>query len=166
MTKQEIQALIDAKIAGQGSAVDIGGALPTILSEILNMAASGENVQSDWAQTDNSKQDFIKNKPTIPSPYTLPVATDEVLGGVKVGSGLNITEQGVLSASGGANVAFFPATYSANLFTVNDVTEISAAVAAGKVCYLTVGTSYHLVVLASGGTAAAVYGTTICSIVD
>ena len=38
MTKEEIQALINAKIAGQGSAVDVGGALPAILSEILNLA--------------------------------------------------------------------------------------------------------------------------------
>lgn len=40
MTKEQIQALIDAKIAGQGSAVDVGGALPTILSEILNLASN------------------------------------------------------------------------------------------------------------------------------
>lgn len=40
MTKEEIQALINAKIAGQGSAIDAGGALPTILSEILELASS------------------------------------------------------------------------------------------------------------------------------
>ena len=40
MSPQEIQALIDAKIAGQGSAVDIGGALPQILSGILELAAT------------------------------------------------------------------------------------------------------------------------------
>lgn len=34
--------------------------------------------------------------------YTLPVATDSRLGGVKVGSGLEITNDGVLSASGGS----------------------------------------------------------------
>ena len=38
MTPQEIQALINAKIAGQGSAVDVGGALPQILSWILELA--------------------------------------------------------------------------------------------------------------------------------
>lgn len=38
MTKEQIQALIDAKIAGQGSAVDVGGALPAILSAILDLA--------------------------------------------------------------------------------------------------------------------------------
>lgn len=41
MTKEQIQALIDAKIAGQGSAVDVGGALPQILSEILELASQG-----------------------------------------------------------------------------------------------------------------------------
>lgn len=41
MTPQEIQALINAKIAGQGSAVDVGGALPQILSGILELAQSG-----------------------------------------------------------------------------------------------------------------------------
>ncbi len=34
------------------------------------------------------------------SEYSLPVATASVLGGVKVGSGLSITEEGVLSADG------------------------------------------------------------------
>lgn len=41
MNQQQIQALIDAKIAGQGSAVDVGGALPQILSEILELASQG-----------------------------------------------------------------------------------------------------------------------------
>ena len=35
MTKEEIIALIDSAIAGQGSAVDVGGALPKILKGIL-----------------------------------------------------------------------------------------------------------------------------------
>lgn len=39
MTQSEIMALINAKIAGQGSAVDIGGALPAILSALAAAAA-------------------------------------------------------------------------------------------------------------------------------
>ena len=39
MTQNEIVALINAKIAGQGSAVDIGGALPAILSALASAAA-------------------------------------------------------------------------------------------------------------------------------
>lgn len=39
MTQSELVALINAKIAGQGSAVDIGGALPAILSALASTAA-------------------------------------------------------------------------------------------------------------------------------
>ena len=39
MNKQEITALINAKIAGQGNQVDIGGALAEILSELAGAAA-------------------------------------------------------------------------------------------------------------------------------
>ena len=42
----------------------------------------------------------LSNKPSIPEPYELPVASATALGGVKVGSGLSITN-GVLSATGG-----------------------------------------------------------------
>lgn len=46
MTKQEIQDLINKKIAGQGSAVDVGGALPAILSEILELASADPQPQT------------------------------------------------------------------------------------------------------------------------
>ena len=39
MTKEQIQALIDAKIAGQGTNVDAGGALAEILSAVAAAAA-------------------------------------------------------------------------------------------------------------------------------
>ena len=67
MTKNEIIALIDSKIAGQGTMVDAGSALPAILKGILEIAVGGENVQSDWNEADNTKPDYIKNKPTIPA---------------------------------------------------------------------------------------------------
>lgn len=38
MTQSELMALINAKIAGQGSAVDAGGALPAILSALAAAA--------------------------------------------------------------------------------------------------------------------------------
>ena len=37
MTKQEIKALVAAKIEGQGSMVDVGGVLPTIINEIIDL---------------------------------------------------------------------------------------------------------------------------------
>ncbi len=42
MTPNKIKELIDQKIAGQGSMVDVGGALPTILKEIVDMAGQYE----------------------------------------------------------------------------------------------------------------------------
>lgn len=71
MTEQEIRNLISGAIEGQGSAIDASGKLPSILRGILDLAAGGENVQSDWNQSDNTKADYIKNKPAIP---TVPTA--------------------------------------------------------------------------------------------
>ena len=50
----------------------------------------------------------LSNKPTIPSAYTLPTASASVLGGVKVGTGLAIDENGVLSlnVSNASGVSF------------------------------------------------------------
>ena len=69
MTIAELKALVAAKIAGQGTMVDAGGALPTILDAIADLLATipAAQIQSDWAQSDNTKVDFIKNKPTIPA---------------------------------------------------------------------------------------------------
>lgn len=41
----------------------------------------------------------LDNKPTIPSEYELPVATADTLGGIKIGTGLSISN-GVVSATG------------------------------------------------------------------
>ena len=43
----------------------------------------------------------LTNKPTIPAAYNLPVANQNTLGGIKVGAGLSITTDGILSATGG-----------------------------------------------------------------
>jgi len=49
------------------------------------------------------------------SGYTLPVASSSKLGGVKVGSGLSITDNGVLSASGGGSGYTLPVASSSTL---------------------------------------------------
>ena len=46
----------------------------------------------------------LNNKPIIPSEYNLPIASQTTLGGIKVGAGLSITAEGVLSATGGGTV--------------------------------------------------------------
>ena len=44
----------------------------------------------------------LTDKPIIPTAYNLPVANQTTLGGIKVGAGLSITADGILSATGGA----------------------------------------------------------------
>lgn len=62
--------------AGQIVTLDSNGKLavadnsftPTLKNKLDGIAAGAEvNVQSDWDQTDNTADDFIKNKPTIPT---------------------------------------------------------------------------------------------------
>jgi len=43
----------------------------------------------------------LTGRPTIPAAYTLSAATDSVLGGVRIGSGITIDGNGVISASSG-----------------------------------------------------------------
>ena len=62
MTKEEIKALIDAKIAGQGSAVDAGSALPAILNGILELAVAGSErtvIEIDSQFTELSLNDAL-----------------------------------------------------------------------------------------------------------
>ena len=76
------------------------------IQQVENNAAAKVDL-SDYAKsadlstvaTSGSYED-LTNKPTIPAAYELPVASATTLGGVKVGSGLDITN-GVLSATGG-----------------------------------------------------------------
>jgi len=42
MNKEQLQALIDAKIAGQGNQIDVGGALADILTAVLGSALPTE----------------------------------------------------------------------------------------------------------------------------
>ena len=63
--------------------------------------SSTEPVQPDWDATSGLAQ--ILNKPSIPSAYTLPIASSTVLGGFKVGANLTIDPStGVLDANPGS----------------------------------------------------------------
>lgn len=82
----------------------------TLKNKLDGIAAGAEvNVQSDWSQTNASADDYIKNKPSIPtktsdltndSGYisTLPIASASTLGAIKVGTNLSIAADGTLSA--------------------------------------------------------------------
>ena len=76
------------------------------IQQIENEAAAKVDL-SDYAKTadlstvaTSGSYEDLTNKPNIPAAYELPVASATTLGGVKVGSGLSITN-GVLSATGG-----------------------------------------------------------------
>lgn len=43
----------------------------------------------------------LNDKPAIPSEYELPIASDSQVGGVKIGNGLNVDEDGTISVVGG-----------------------------------------------------------------
>lgn len=58
---------------------------------------AGENIFFSYTE-DNPQKLVISG---TAAPYTLPQATAATLGGIKVGDGLSITDDGVLSASGG-----------------------------------------------------------------
>ena len=61
--KEALDNKVD-KVEGKGlSKNDFTDALKEKLDEIEEEAE--KNVQSDWNQTDNTKDDFIKNKPTV-----------------------------------------------------------------------------------------------------
>ena len=57
-------------------------------------------VNADWNSTTGLSR--ILNKPTIPPAYSLPIATAETLGGIKIGANLSIDANGILSANPGS----------------------------------------------------------------
>lgn len=80
--KTEINTLLSSKVNTSDLATETTNGLMSSTDKAkLNGIASGANVnvQSDWNQTDTSKDDFIKNKPTIPTQLsdlsgTLPIS--------------------------------------------------------------------------------------------
>ena len=68
--KTEINTLLSSKVNTSDLATETTNGLMSSDDKVkLNGIASGANVnvQSDWNQTDTSTDDFIKNKPTIPT---------------------------------------------------------------------------------------------------
>ena len=89
---------------------------------------------SNYLQTSVAESTYAK-KSEIPEEYTLPIATAEALGGIKVGAGLSINpETGVLNATGGgtadsvdwANITSKPSTFtpSAHNHPISEVTDL------------------------------------------
>ena len=66
-------------------------------SDIENKADKADTL-AGYGITDAYTKEEVDAK--IPTEYKLPIASDSVLGGIKVGSGLSITEDGILSSTG------------------------------------------------------------------
>lgn len=112
ITKEEIEAKLIGDIATHTHSQYL-----TEHQDISHLASKSElhthtnksvldGITSDKVNSWDNKSNFsgnyndLTNKPTIPSQYVLPEASSTTLGGVKVGTGLSITN-GVLSATGG-----------------------------------------------------------------
>lgn len=73
----------------------------------------------------NSNEQAVVNVPWTDTKYTLPTASASTLGGVKVGSGLSISN-GVLSTSGG-DVKIYETTINFDDIITNDRTEMTSS---------------------------------------
>lgn len=106
--------------------VKVGSGL-SITNGVLSATGSAVADSIDWSKVQNKPSfasvatsgDYndLTNKPTIPQEYTLPAASESALGGIKVGSGLSITSDGVLSATGSSSGGGGEAVDLSNYYT-------------------------------------------------
>jgi hypothetical protein len=90
----------------------------------LNNTATGQTPNANDNSTKLATTAWVR---TFVQPYSLPIASDSILGGIKVGSGLSIDPStGVLTASGGSGGSFnfrtiqeFTATAGQTTFTIS-----------------------------------------------
>ena len=73
-----------------------GYATTSDVNDMLNAKADKDSLAT--VATSGSYND-LEDKPVIPSEYVLPIASSSQLGGIKVGSGLAIAEDGTLSST-------------------------------------------------------------------
>jgi hypothetical protein len=66
IVSSEIQEVIDINVFETTEDVTLN-ITEEIIQVNINKVTAAEQIQSDWAQTDNEALDFIKNKPTIPT---------------------------------------------------------------------------------------------------
>ena len=75
----------------------------TYAGRVFTRSMKNRNPNGSWnlLSTFSGSYRDLADKPTIPAAYNLPVANQNTLGGIKVGAGLSITADGILSATGG-----------------------------------------------------------------
>lgn len=90
-TKTETDTLLDYKVDKDGTKVLSDNNYTTTEKNKLSDIASGAevNIQADWNQTNNTQDDYIKNKPTIPTEETANSILTKLLTVDGAGSGLD-----------------------------------------------------------------------------
>ena len=75
----------------------------TYVGRVFTRSMKNRNPNGSWnlLSTFSGSYRDLADKPTIPAAYNLPIANQNTLGGIKVGAGLSITADGILSATGG-----------------------------------------------------------------
>ena len=104
-----VQTQLDKKLEKAPVTSVDGETGAVVTNAVKTIAQSLTDAQKQQARTNigagtssfSGSYNDLTDKPTIPDPYTLPVASSTTLGGIKVGAGLSVTENGVLSATGG-----------------------------------------------------------------
>jgi plastocyanin len=106
------------------SHVNITAAYDDANNKIVLTGVAAAQVQTDWNAV--SGLGVILNKPTIPSAYTLPTASSSVLGGIKIGTGLSIDGNGVVTASVGSVSSLVNGAYSVSVGTDGVVSMVTS----------------------------------------
>ena len=79
------------------SSIDISGKSIYDLSNVVQ--PSGNLSGGEFLTWDGASESWVAQSVTISSTYTLPTATASVLGGVKIGSGVNVAQDGTISVT-------------------------------------------------------------------
>ena len=155
-----------ATVATSGSYNDLSNkpTIPTVNNATLTIQKNGTTVSTFTA---NASSDVTANiaVPTATSDLnndsgfitSIPTASSNTLGGIKVGSGLSIDNDGVLSASSGPNTLTItvtedqqnPGTY---VWSGATLAQLEAAVDAGKTIFVNdVGANYNPLAVTNAG---------------
>ena len=136
---------IDDAIANYATKTELAGkadttAIPTQTSQLTNNSGFITNTVdnlTNYTTTEGlapvaltGSYNNLSDTPTIPDPYTLPEASDTVLGGVKVGAGLSVAEGGTLNAT---------ATPGSNFYIYGNFAVTSIEGSAGTTTTIPVG---------------------------
>lgn len=96
----------------------------------LGLNNGTDNIQNLIPESASEQNPLADKKYVDDNVYTLPAASSDTLGGIKVGEGLTMTEDGVLSASGGSGGA------SNITYGTEDLTEGVSPLADGTIYFV------------------------------